>query len=448
MNTQATHAVIGLGRTGLSIIRFLQKRGISCIAFDENKNSNHADLECPCHIGPLKAESLLAFEHIVLSPGIPWQHPIIQQAKANGCQVYGDLALFAQHYQGELYCITGTNGKTTAVSLSGTLMETCPQGVRIAGNIGTPMLDLLDEDEVSPRIMLELSSFQLERSPNVHPRWAALINIQPDHADMHASPSHYREAKLRLFAQQTKGDTAVLPADIAWETLANDLQARGVIVQRHGIVQQQEAADAGVSLNDKCLFWKHNGQTEQIEHQELRLRGLHQHGNAALAALAATHAGVSAKVIRQAICSFPGLSHRLQAVGHYADKDWFNDSKATNPAAANMALQSFDTCLWICGGDTKGLQLHELQSVLAQGHVKHAFIIGHQVNAFERLLKKTATPYTIAYLLEQAVMLAAQHQSHCPVLLSPAAASLDQFSSYAERGLHFIQHIKELQKKP
>ncbi len=440
-------AIIGMGRTGIAVAAFLRDRTMACEGFDEHAVHVPDSLDIPVHIGKLDADILKQYARVVVSPGLNWHHPVLRELREAGIPVIGDLDLFNEAFQGELIAITGTNGKTTTVSLIGTLLDILPSGIEVAGNIGRPMLDLFGDGESPARVVLELSSFQLERAQIIHPRWAALLNVQPDHADMHENPQAYEAAKCRLFEAQQEGDTAMLPADGRWHALAERLATRGVRVHRfgHGTAETLCAGIQPLENGHWQIFWRHGDQVEYIPATELPARGMHQHMNLTVAAQAAADFGVSPSVIRLCLTSFNGLSHRLQSLGVVARREWFDDSKATNPDAAMAALDAFDQVIWICGGLTKGADLTPLKDIVA-AHVAHALIIGKDSKPFAELCQQAGVPTTIAGNIEQAVRQAAHAQPGLPVLLSPAAASQDQFRDYAERGKAFAHAIRTLEK--
>lgn len=440
-------AIIGMGKTGLSVAHFLMQRGIRCEAFDEHAVSIPDSLHLPVYIGPLDGNLLATYARLIVSPGINWNHPALCAVRETQTPVSGDLDLFREHYTGDLIGITGTNGKTTTVSLISTLLDVLPGGIEAGGNIGRPMLQLLDEDDMPHRVVLELSSFQLERSGSVRPSWAALLNVQPDHADMHVSSQDYETAKLRLFADQGEGDKAMLPIDDYWNGLVRELTGRGVFVRRFGL-GSPENLDAGVQVLDDGtwqVFWHHYNEVETVSSDELPSRGQHQHLNLAVAAQAATDFGVSASVIRQSLTSFRGLPHRMQCLGIVAGREWYNDSKATNPDSARAALQSFHQVIWICGGLRKELDVSLLKETVSR-HVEQMFIIGNDPKPFADLAFAAGVPATIVKTMASAVKQAMQAQSGIPVLLSPAAGSQDQFRDYAERGAAFIDAVSQLEK--
>ncbi|HXH72035.1 MAG TPA: UDP-N-acetylmuramoyl-L-alanine--D-glutamate ligase [Mariprofundaceae bacterium] len=440
-------AVIGMGKTGQSLVRFLQRRGIDCEGFDEHGVTLPDDLHVPLHTGKLKTERLQGFRRIVVSPGVAWTHPALVETRAAGIPMCGDLDLFCAYFEGELVAVTGTNGKTTTVTLIETLFDVLPGGIKAGGNIGTPMLDLL-ADAMPKRVVLELSSFQLERSSLVHPHWAVLLNIQPDHADAHETPAAYAAAKFKLFEQQGRGDIALLPDAAEFDALADELRGRQIWVGRFGTTDktaEEGRLIAGIELGNNQLFWNQRDHYEKLSLADLRLQGRHQHLNLAIAAQAAADAGIAASVIREALTSFRGLPHRLQKVGHIANRDWYDDSKATNPDAAAAALASFDKVLWICGGLRKGLDLMPLKEPVMR-HVAHAFVIGKEPEPYVQLLESTGVKYQVAKTIDRAVAMAADLPLTLPVLLSPAAASQDQFKNYAERGDAFAGAVHALEK--
>ncbi|MDQ6981490.1 MAG: UDP-N-acetylmuramoyl-L-alanine--D-glutamate ligase [Mariprofundus sp.] len=454
-------AIIGMGKTGKAVASFLMRRGIACEAFDESPVNLPEGMDIVLHTGSLDAELLKGFARLVVSPGINWQHPAMVQVRAEGVPVFGDLELFREAYHGDLIAITGTNGKTTTVSLISTMLDILSGGIEAGGNIGVPMLELLgDSDAQHPdpqRIVLELSSFQLERANPIHPQWAVLLNVQPDHADMHADMDTYKAAKLRMFANQTEGDKAMLPADACWNALADELRGRGVYVRRFGIdnadgkgtdVQRTGGLDAGLSLQPNGswqVFWHHYEVVYTVSSDELLAQGQHQHLNLACAAQAAADFGISASVIRQSLTSFRGLPHRLQSLGPIAGREWYNDSKATNPDAAKAALESFHQVVWICGGLRKGLDISVLKDAVAD-HVEHMLVIGTDMKPFMGLAAVAGVQATFVKTVEQAVKQAVQMASGAPVLLSPAAASQDQFKDYIERGNAFITAVNCLEQ--
>ena len=447
MHARAETAILGMGRTGCSIARFLDARGEAYVAFDEKLKTLPEGVHGPLKHGRFHLRTLRSFKRIFVSPGIAWRQPLLEDLREHGVVLLSDVDLFREHFQGELAAVTGTNGKSTVVHVIGQLLEVLPGGAEIGGNIGIPMLDIIAGEQPSPRVVLELSSFQLERCGGIHPRWAALLNVQPDHADMHADMSAYEAAKLRLFEAQGEGDTAMLPASAHWDALADSLRRRGARVRRFGKVERMEEADAGLlgDEDNRRLFWTADDGMHEVMLNRVKVRGEHQHLNLAVAAQAASDFQVSTAVIAELLTVFRGLDHRLRYVGNLAGKTWYNDSKATNPEAAVAALNSFDKVIWICGGLTKGLDVMPMIPTV-RAHVARALVLGKDVAPFAAMLEESGVPWQAASSMDEAVMQAAAMNLALPVLLSPAAASMDQFADYAERGRRFTQAVASLEQ--
>ncbi|MDQ6978925.1 MAG: UDP-N-acetylmuramoyl-L-alanine--D-glutamate ligase [Mariprofundaceae bacterium] len=444
-------AIIGMGRSGVSMAHYFMRHEVPFDVFDEAACDAEALAITPQHVfvGLLQTKDLCRYQRIVLSPGIPWQHPALCAAREAGVALCGDLELFASDCAAPLFAITGTNGKTTVTHLLTELLQQLPGGCVSAGNIGTPMLDLLNEESMPANVVLELSSFQLERSSYMRPHWAVMLNVQPDHADMHVSPEAYLAAKERLFARQKAGDTAMFPLAHEWDAMCHELYQRGVHVHRFGFAEAKEliaeTLSAGVLKRGKGhrLFWHQLGQIEYVNCRHLPVRGLHQQINLAVAAQAAADAGVAADVIRDTLIRFRGLPHRLQWVGETQGKQWYDDSKATNPTAAMAALQAFEQTIWVCGGLRKGLDLSPLIPVV-RAHVAFALVIGKDPEPYVAMLEAADVAYCVVGDMNRAVNMAAS-LNHCDtVLLSPAAASQDQFRNYAERGAAFVNGMAVL----
>ncbi|MDX8389602.1 MAG: UDP-N-acetylmuramoyl-L-alanine--D-glutamate ligase [Mariprofundaceae bacterium] len=442
-------AIIGMGKTGCAVARFLSRRGEACAAFDEFSNAIPEDIHMPLHQGALDYERLQAFDRLIVSPGISWEHPVLKSLRDDGKVMCGDLDLFVEKFEREMIAVTGTNGKTTVVTLIDSMLEVLPGGIDAAGNIGKPMLELLASDVLPTRVVLELSSFQLERAVcALHPNLSVLLNIQEDHVDMHVDEAAYRRAKLRIFSEQGEGDRAMLPRSPEWNDLAADLIARDVNVSRFGIVAHVDDCDAGLLLSDdeNAVFWKVNGEVHRIANHQLHVHGQHQLLNMAVAAHVAATYEVSCSVVEEALCSFRGLPHRLQFIGSVAGKSWYNDSKATNPDAAEAAIYSFEQVLWICGGLRKGVDLTTLMHNVKK-RVVHAWVIGSQTQGYAEALQEAGIAMTVVGNLKEAVALAALEDVDLPVLLSPAAASQDQFRDYSERGECFVDAVCALEAK-
>ena len=424
-------AVIGMGKTGCSIVHFLQSKGVSCTAFDEQNITLPTNIHCPLICGILNIKILQQYDTIAVSPGINWQHPVLKTLRSQGKNMVSDLDIFDQYFQGSMVAVTGTNGKTTVVTLLHQLLN-----APAVGNIGTPMLDILDTEHT--QAVLELSSFQLQRSGLIHPHYAILLNVQPDHLDMHADAKEYEQAKLQLFAKQSQGNWALLPDDLHWNKHAEQLRKQGVCVRRFGAHGNTSDVGWRDTEKGKVIFWQQGKQ--QMLCADMAIKGHHQHMNLAVVAQVTSDLGVESCRIRDMIKNFSGLAHRMQYIGHYHHRDWFNDSKATNPDAAIAALKACDKVGWICGGLRKGIDLRPMIPAI-QEHVCQAWVIGTEPDAYADVLQQAGIPYEVVGQLSIAVEHAKLSPTNTPILLSPASASMDQFLNYAQRGNDFIRYI-------
>jgi len=431
-------AVLGAGLSGQSAARYLLRLGAEVVVFDERPHAKLdgelANIRLVC--GSFDPERLCRFDAILVSPGIPWVHPALQQLRQRRARLLGELDLFARAWRGDVAAITGTNGKTTVTTLLSRLLAVLPGGAQAVGNIGSPMLDLLLQPSPPQRAVMELSSFQLERARPLRPQLAVLTSFAPDHLAAHGSMAAYRKAKERLFVGLRQGSTAILPGDADWDALAERLGARKVQVLRIG---RDLGADA------RGIYWREGDRVRRIAGKRLRVRGMHQWGNVAIASQAAALFGVKHALIEEAATSFLGLPHRLQFAARAAGREWWNDSKATNAHAAKAALCSFDRVLWICGGVTKGASVAELAPIVAR-RVQRAFVIGKDPAPFLALCAQAGVPADACASIEEAVQRAAEAEP-LPVLLAPAAASWDQFRSYAERGERFVAAVRAIERR-
>ncbi len=386
---------------------------------------------------------------LVLSPGVPLTHPapheVVVRAKAQGCPVIGDTELFAQMIgaggvnQKPVIGITGTNGKSTTTALIGH----CLKGSAVGGNIGQAVLNLPAPQEVSAYVV-ELSSYQIDLTQSLACDISILLNLAPDHLDRHGGFAGYVAAKKRLFDMQRKGGHAIIGVDDPDSAaICAELAAAGNL---HVVpISIQGALSHGVYVADGILFDAMEGDAEQV--MDMRdapaMPGPHNGQNAAAAYAACKLAGMAQADIAAAIQSFPGLAHRIETIGCLGQVRFVNDSKATNAEAAAKALASFQNIYWIAGGKPKEGGLKPLYDELK--NVTAAYLIGEAAPAFaEELQGKVPTHQ--AGTMDQAVQmaLADAQATGGVVLLSPAAASFDQFKDFEVRGDAFRAAVKQL----
>lgn len=434
--------VVGLGESGKAAVRFFGSRGAHVTITDrrsvdelEGVMEQFREWNVELQLGDHSRDVFLSQDMIVPSPGVPWDLSQLNSARKEGIHVAGELETASRELRGRVVGITGTNGKTTTTSLIGHIFETAGLSTQIAGNIGRPILDIVDSSTDATWNVLELSSFQLEAMSSFHSDIAVVLNVTPDHLDRHGTFENYVAAKANLLAPQGKDDVVVLNADDGTcRTLGESAQARPIWFSR------TQTLSAGISVSNGWIL--RDG--EQVASTALPIRGSHNLENALAAVGAASAAGIADEAIARGLGSFRPVEHRLEFVQSVDGVDYYNDSKATNVDAAIKALESFDKGVWlILGGRDKGGDYKALDAVM-NGRVNEALLIGESTAEIRSQLKG-ATPMVDCGALDAAVRRA--HERAGPgdvVLLSPACASFDQFSSYGHRGQEFKRLVSKL----
>jgi UDP-N-acetylmuramoylalanine--D-glutamate ligase len=428
--------VIGLGISGRSAAAFCAARGARVLAVDERPRDAFPDADAleglssriELRLGQPFPE-LADFDLVVPSPGVP------QARYAGAKRAWGDIELAGRALRVPVVAVTGTNGKSTTVRLVEAMLRAGGLRARAAGNIGAPALDLVGE--ALDAAVLEVSSFQLEAVDALRPAVAVILNVSPDHLDRHGSLEGYVDAKARLLARQEPEDSAVLNLDdpiVA--SLAERTRARVVGFSRRAAVAQGAWFDAGrIVVNLGGLHAE-----IALDRLPASLSGVHNLENllAAFAAVAAL--GADPRRASTALIDFEGLPHRCQTVAESGGVLFVDDSKATNPGAAERSLESFVAdprrVLWIAGGRGKGTAFAGLADA-AVAAARHAFLIGESAAAIEAALAGRI-PCTACACLEDAVQAAAAvaHAGDV-VLLAPGCASFDQFRNFEDRGERF-----------
>jgi UDP-N-acetylmuramoylalanine--D-glutamate ligase len=425
--------VLGLGRSGRSAAVFCAERGARVVAADERPDAGFdAPPGVELAIGrafPDPAE----FDLVVPSPGVP-----AERYRERARRILGDVELAARALAVPLVAVTGTNGKSTTALLAAAMLRAAGLRARAAGNVGTPALALVGV--ALDVAVLEVSSFQLETTETFRPDVAVLLNVSPDHLDRHGSFEDYCAAKARVFESQRPEDVAVVNADDSQaRRIAAGAQARCWSFSTAAPVSRGAWLDSGAA----CLRID-DGPLRRVSLDGSRLLGAHNRENVLAALLAATAAGAEPEKAAAALATFDALPHRTQHVATRGGVSFVDDSKATNPAAALRSLASFTTpIVWIGGGRAKGLDLTELAEAAAD-RARAAVLLGEAAPALERALAgrlDARRAETIEDAVREAASLAREGDV---VLLSPGCSSLDQFSSFEERGERFAAAVAAL----
>jgi len=459
LNKAAVAVIVGLGRTGFSCARYLRKRGWRVAVTDtraeppELARLRAFDADIEVRLGGLDPHLLDSALCVVVSPGVSLAEPFFAAARRRGLEIVGDIELFARAVDAPVVGITGTNGKSTVTTLLGRMAQRAALRVRIGGNLGEPALDLLDADDPSVRAasrgtdanvsagaaelyVLELSSFQLETTDSLDLVAAAVLNVSADHLDRYASLEAYAAAKARIFA---RCDTAVINLD---DPLVARMPRPG---QRTLSFSLRATIGADYALAAEAdEWWLTRRGKPLLRVAEMKLSGGHNAANA-LAALALGEAlDLPLAAMLAELQSFSGLPHRSQWVGEVRGVNYINDSKGTNVGATLAAVRGMNApVVLLAGGEGKNQDFAPLGQAL-RGKLRHAVLIGRAADEIEAALQGVCSIERCATLQEAVHAAARAALAGDVVLLSPACASLDMFTDYAQRGAVFMQAVREL----
>ncbi len=434
--------IVGLGATGLSCARYLAAQGVQIAVADSRTappglavlNAEHPDIAV--FLGPFEDGVFDTAQCLVVSPGVPLATPQIDAARRRGVPVIGDIELFVRDARAPIVAITGSNGKSTVTELLGEMARAAGIKVKVGGNLGTPALDLLEA--AAELYVLELSSFQLESTVSLQAAVAAVLNVSPDHMDRYPELTAYVAAKAKILRGAGVGVcnaddptvAAMRGADDAWYFTLGEAQ---------------DAKTFGVGvLEGRAVLCR--GDDPLVAADELRMPGLHNRANA-LAALAIGSAlGLDPAVMIDTLRSFRGLPHRTEFVAEIDGVRWYNDSKGTNPGAAIAALRGLaetdsGRTVLIAGGQCKGADFTPLTPVLAQC-ARAVVLIGRDSAAVAAALPEGLARSNAVDMDDAVTQAAAFARTGDRVLLSPACASFDMFSDYAQRGDRFMQAVR------
>ncbi|MFZ2087293.1 MAG: UDP-N-acetylmuramoyl-L-alanine--D-glutamate ligase [Desulfobaccales bacterium] len=437
--------VVGLARTGVALTRFLAQAGARVTITDMAPAAELAEMRGHIQDLPVKEElgvpqpaEVESFALILPSPGVPPELPWLEKARRAGIPVWGELELASHFITRPVLAVSGTNGKTTATTLVGKFLTTSGMKALVGGNIGTPLVSLLERQGDVDCLVLEVSSFQLDTAPHFHPQYAALLNITPDHLDRYPDYGAYVASKASLFRAMAADEAKVLNYD---DPLVRPL---GEGLGKVYFFSTLEPLTTGAWLADDairvCLT---PNQQESFPLSEIRLQGTHNWENIMAALLLSLAAGAHPQACREVLTAFVGLPHRLEWVANRAGVDFYDDSKGTNVGAVARSLASFNRpVILIAGGRDKDSDFRLLNDLI-KDRVKALVLIGETREHLARVWKGLAPAYPAADMPEAVARAAALANSGEVVLLSPACASFDMFRDYAHRGEIFQKAVKE-----
>ncbi len=442
--------VVGLGKSGVASAQFLAARGARVTVSDtrtqhELKDQIPALLERGIAIetGGHGERTFRDQDLIVVSPGVPSDVPQLARARAQGIPVIGEIELAARFLRGRIVAITGSNGKTTTTTLCGELIASSSQRTLVGGNIGTPVILLVDDSTDDTTNVIEVSSFQLETVETFHPAIAVVLNITPDHLDRHGTMEAYTATKARIFERQTASDYSVLNLDDAGSAgLKSKTKAQLCWFTRK---QELTGPQMGAFVRGGEIYWRDGKRDENIMPvSEIPLKGAHNLENVLAAVAVGRICGCDAQSIRNAVQHFKAVDHRLQFIANIGGVDYYNDSKATNVDATIKAIESFPGNIHlILGGKDKDSD-YTLMNQLLRERVKRVYTIGAAAEKIRSHVQQ-AVEVMPAGTLQAAV--ARAHELARPgdvVLLAPACSSFDQFDNYEHRGRTFRQIVEAM----
>lgn len=427
--------IFGLGKTGLSCASYFERSGIAYSVVDDDPKPQRLsalrDLNPNVQFSTVDETSVLSAEEIVVSPGVPLSQPLLEQAKALGISITGDVAIFGQLAEAPIVAITGSNGKSTVTALLGHLSAAQQPGVMVGGNLGTPCLDLLSDD--ASLYVLEVSSYQLELATLLPTAASVVLNLSPDHQDRYRSNAEYYATKMNVYRNCS---VALVNRDVDMPAL----NARNVI--SFGSDAPERDGDFGVQHEFIV-----RGRERLIAIEDLPIDGWHNMLNCMAALALGETLKLDMKSMLSDLPGFVGLKHRCERVGSVGGITIYNDSKATNVASTIAAITSFGdsskNVVLILGGEGKNADFSLLREAAGK-YVRHAVIFGRDQRAIGLALAD-ACPTSMSASLEEALESALAHAQGGNVLLfSPACASFDMFENYVIRGDVFKSLVVEL----
>jgi UDP-N-acetylmuramoylalanine--D-glutamate ligase len=445
--------VIGAARSGIACAKFLAARGATvalndALPFEKWRAEALAlkDEGIGCLAGELPGWLLDQLDLVVISPGVPAKAIPLRYAERAGAEVVGEVELASRFLQGRIVAITGSNGKTTTTSLIGKLLEDAGLKVQVGGNIGTPLISLVESSSGDDWTVVEMSSFQLETIKEFHPTIALVLNVTPNHMDRYETFTDYAAAKHRIFMNQAPGDLAILNADD--EVVSSWAQGLRAHVTRFSLTKELED---GLFLRGREIVSRTAaGERVLLLADEMKLRGRHNIENVLAALAAGLACGAAPDSMRETIKNFEPVEHRLEFVAEVGGVKFYNDSKATSVDAAVKALEAFadieGKVILILGGRGKKAPYAPLAS-LVRDHVRQLVLIGEDAETIERELGEFAPSARVGSMNDAVNKSLQAATTGDIVLLAPACASFDMFESFEHRGRVFRAEVQSLKSK-
>ena len=435
--------VVGLGRSGMEAANLLNSYGCD-VQVSERSARNDFSLDLAgldptvvIHWGGHPEQLFTRFPLVVVSPGVPGNLPALKVAAENGALVIGEMELAYRLTTVPWVAVTGSNGKSTTVTLVDLMAREGGVRVSTGGNLGTPVTSFVEDGTAGDFIVAEVSSFQLETVETFRPAIGALLNLSPDHLDRHPDLEDYIGAKIRLFDNMTAGDIAVINADDE-----RVQEVTGAVAAARFPFSRARVLKEGSFVRQGRLVVRDVVREESVEHdimeaREVLIPGNHNLENSIAAAAIAWKMGVPVNAMKKVLTTFPGLEHRMELLGYFRGVPVYNDSKGTNVGATVRSIEGLGgRVVLILGGKDKGTSYEPLVEPIRR-KVSKLILLGEAADRMEEALKGI-TKITRVETLEESVRVAVQHaRPGSEILFSPACSSFDMFSSFEERGLAF-----------
>jgi len=439
--------VVGAGKSGLALCDYFCHLGAKVVLSDRREFSDVSGQlgalagQIELDLGGHTTELFSQADLVVLSPGVPLEIPAVAAARSAGIQVTGEVEIAWQALRVPTIGITGTNGKSTTTALLGEIFGAWGQRTFVGGNLGVPLVAATNRHGWD-WLVVELSSFQLETIDQFRPRWSLLLNLSEDHLDRYPDLASYRQAKQRIFLNQTAEDYAVVNLD---DSAVLEMAASGQARQIG--FSSSRLPETGMGLANEQIVWRWQGGEQRFACGELQLKGVHNLENVMAAMIPPLVEGCPAELVWQTVCDFRGLEHRMCLVRELDGVPWYNDSKGTNVGSVVKSLAGLrPPVTLIAGGKDKGGDYRLLQPAL-QGKVVELILIGEAAERMELALAGCCRIHR-AIDMREAVKLARRlTPERGAVLLSPGCSSFDMFRSFEERGEVFTRAVLELTER-
>jgi UDP-N-acetylmuramoylalanine--D-glutamate ligase len=433
--------VVGLGKTGVSLVKFLTGLGKRVTVTDtkpaDELKASLAQLNGASYVGHFGShlrDDFLNHEMILVSPGVASDMPLLSEARSQGNRIIGEIELASRFIKEPIIAVTGTNGKTTTTTLLGQVFTAAFRDVFVGGNIGNPLIDYVLNGQKAQCVIAEISSFQLETIEHFRPHIAILLNITEDHLDRYSSFEEYVSAKWRIFENQTAEDHALISSELAGK---NGIKARKLYFST------QKPVNEGAFLDGNIMVVRLDGTEYRYSRDLSPLVGIHNSENLLSVLLASHSYGIDRTVIEESISAFKGLSHRMEFIREKDAIRFYNDSKATNVDATRKALESMTSnVVLIAGGKDKGGSYRVITDF--SGRIKGLVLFGEAKEKIERELGAHVATHVVATLseaVEKAFNLAGPGDT---ILFSPMCSSFDMFRDYKDRGDTFRRIVEAL----